>query len=61
VKVRIDRSLPVSIHDQVKGQIQYAIITGKLKPGELLPSVRGLAERLGVAPATVSQVYRELG
>jgi len=61
MKVRIDRSLPVSIHDQVKGQIQYAIITGKLKPGELLPSVRGLAERLGVAPATVGQVYRELG
>jgi len=60
MNIRIDRSLPVSIHHQVRGQIQYAIITGELKRGELMPSVRSLAERLGVAPATVLQAYQEL-
>lgn len=60
ITIRIDRSLPVSIHHQVRGQIEYAIITGELKPGELMPSVRSLAQRLGVAPATVLQAYREL-
>jgi DNA-binding transcriptional regulator YhcF (GntR family) len=60
VKVRIDRSLPVSIHDQLTGQIKYAITTGQLKPGEPLPSAGRLAEELGVSPATVWQVYRDL-
>jgi DNA-binding transcriptional regulator YhcF (GntR family) len=32
---------------------------GELAAGERLPSVRDLAEAVGVAPMTVSQVYRD--
>jgi DNA-binding transcriptional regulator YhcF (GntR family) len=56
----VDRDLPVPIRVQLKGLIEYGIACGELAAGEALPSVRELAERIGVAPMTVSQVYGEL-
>ncbi|MBW6422303.1 GntR family transcriptional regulator [Rhizobium sp. XQZ8] len=56
----IDRDLPVPIRTQLQGLIEYGITCGQLAPGEALPSVRELAEKLGVAPMTVSQVYADL-
>ncbi|TFF25472.1 GntR family transcriptional regulator [Jiella endophytica] len=56
----VDRDLPVPIRLQIKGLIEYGIACGELQAGEALPSVRELAERVGVAPMTVSQVYGEL-
>jgi len=56
----VDRSLPVPIRTQLQGLIEYGIACGELAPGEMLPSVRDLAEQAGVAPMTVSQVYRDL-
>lgn len=58
--LRIDRDLPVSIHAQLVGQIEYGVATGNLPPGSQLPSVRELAERLDVSPVTVSHVFRTL-
>ncbi|HVW93640.1 MAG TPA: GntR family transcriptional regulator [Devosia sp.] len=57
---RIDRELPVPIRLQLKGIFEHGIAAGELLPGDALPSVRELAEAAGVAPMTVSQVYREL-
>ncbi|HTJ58427.1 MAG TPA: GntR family transcriptional regulator [Devosiaceae bacterium] len=56
----IDRELLVPIRLQLKGIFEHGIAAGELLPGEPLPSVRELAEAVGVAPMTVSQVYREL-
>jgi DNA-binding transcriptional regulator YhcF (GntR family) len=56
----VDRELAVPIRLQLKGTIEYGIACGELKPGDALPSVRDLAERVGVAPMTDSQVYAEL-
>jgi len=56
----IDRTSNVALGVQLKGQVEYAIACGELAPGAKLPTVRRLAERLGVSPVTVSQVYREL-
>jgi DNA-binding transcriptional regulator YhcF (GntR family) len=56
----IDRELLVPIRLQLKGTIEYGIACGELVVGSALPSVRDLAEQVGVAPMTVSQVYREL-
>src|SRR4051794_3433640 len=56
----VDRDLPVPLRTQLQGLIEYGIACGQLVPGELLPSVRELAERIGVAPMTVSQVYSDL-
>ena len=60
VKWHIDRELPISLHEQIKGQITYAIIYAELKTGTSLPSVRQMAALLEVSMMTVSSVYREL-
>lgn len=60
VCVTVDRALPVPIGIQIKGQIEYGIVSGTLKPGARLPSVRELAASEGVAHVTVSHVYRDL-
>lgn len=56
----VDRELPVPLRTQLHGLIEYGIACGELAPGEALPSVRDLAEKIGVAPMTVSQVYSDL-
>jgi DNA-binding transcriptional regulator YhcF (GntR family) len=60
MRLSVDRDLPVPIGVQLRGLIEYGISYGELMPGARLPSVRELADELGVAPMTVSQVYREL-
>ena len=56
----IDRDLPVPLGAQLRGLIEFGIGLGTLLPGDRLPSVRDLADHLGVAPMTVAQVYADL-
>ncbi|MBR5341405.1 MAG: GntR family transcriptional regulator [Erysipelotrichaceae bacterium] len=49
-----------SIYEQIRSQIEKFIKTGILKPGDKLPSVRNLAEDLGINPNTVMKAYQEL-
>ena len=60
MNLRIDRDLPVPFGVQLRGLIEYGIACGELAPGSRLPSVRELAALLGLAPMTVSQVYKQL-
>lgn len=60
LRIAVDRTLPVKLSVQLKGQIEYGIVSGALKPGEQLPSVRELAAAEGIAHVTVSQVYSAL-
>ncbi len=56
----IDRSLPIPVRQQLKGLVEFAVACGELQPGDILPSVRDLAHKLGIAPMTVSQAYADL-
>ena len=49
-----------SIYEQIKSQIEKFINAGILKPGDKLPSVRSLANDLGINPNTVMKAYQEL-
>lgn len=60
LRISLDRDLPVPVGAQLKGQIEYGIVSGALKPGEQLPSVRELAAAEGLAHVTVSHVYSAL-
>lgn len=60
MEFHIDRDLQIPLRLQLKGTIEYGIACGELVVGEPLPSVRELAEQVGVAPMTVSIVYRDL-
>ena len=50
----------VPIYQQIVEQIQYRIMSGQLRAGDELPTIRGLAEELRVNPNTVARAYREL-
>jgi DNA-binding transcriptional regulator YhcF (GntR family) len=56
----VDPDLPVPLGTQLRGVIEYGIVDGQLTPGLQLPTVRAMATQLGIAPMTVSQVYKEL-
>ena len=56
----VDPALPVPVGTQLRGVIEYGIVCGQLAPGLRLPTVRSMAKELGIAPMTVSQVYKEL-
>lgn len=56
----VDPDLPVPLGTQLRGVIEYGIVCGQLAPGLRLPPVRAMASQLGIAPMTVSQVYKEL-
>jgi len=58
--VRIDDSADRSIHEQIVAQVQEAVATGTLRPGDRLPPVRHLADQLDIAPGTVARAYSEL-
>ena len=48
------------IYTQIEKQIQSAIVSGELKEGEMLPSMRGLAKELGISIITTKRAYEEL-
>ena len=56
----IDPRSPTPLWGQIAARVRVAVASGELRPGEALPSVRELAKRLRVNPATVAQAYREL-
>ena len=58
----IDLDSPSSTppYEQIRAQIAARVADGGLQPGDRLPTVRRLAEDLGLATNTVARAYREL-
>ena len=56
----IDPRSPTPIYAQIAERVRVAVGAGDLAKGDPLPSVRALATRLRVNPATVVQAYRDL-
>lgn len=55
--LRIDFDSEIPIYLQIKNQVIEGIAKGKIEDGEELPSVRGLAEDIGVNMHTVNKAY----
>lgn len=56
----VDPSSSVAPFEQLRAGFVAAIGSGELAAGARLPTVRRLAEDLGLAPGTVARAYREL-
>ena len=57
---QIDPRSPTPLYAQIATRLRLAVASAELRPGDALPSVRQLAARLRVNPATVVQAYRDL-
>ena len=56
----VDRRLPAPIYRQVYHGLRGAILDGRLRPGQRIPSTRGLAADLGVSRLPVLSAYEQL-
>ena len=56
----IDSNDPTPIYAQIERALRAGIATGRLQPGDQLPTVRQLAVDLRVNANTVARVYAEL-
>jgi len=57
---QVQHSHDLPVYGQLVRQVKFAVASGALAPGELIPSVRELARRLAVNPNTVARAYRQL-
>jgi DNA-binding transcriptional regulator YhcF (GntR family) len=57
---RIDATSGTPPYEQLRTQVASQVASGELAAGTRLPTVRSLAEQLGVAVNTVARAYREL-
>src|SRR3954471_15450605 len=60
MQIHISTADGVPIYQQIVNQIKYLVSSGRLTPGEELPPIRSLAEKLVINPNTVARAYREL-
>jgi DNA-binding transcriptional regulator YhcF (GntR family) len=58
--IDLDSTSSTPPYEQIRAQFADHVTSGALQPGERLPTVRRLAEDLGVATNTVARAYREL-
>ncbi|MCR3728768.1 MULTISPECIES: GntR family transcriptional regulator [Streptomyces] len=60
LKIDIEDDAGIAPYEQVRAQISEQARAGALPVGYRLPTVRGLAEELGLAANTVAKAYRAL-
>lgn len=58
--MKILQNSNIPIYQQIATQLQEDILSGKLKNGEFLPSIRGLAKDLRISVITTIKAYEEL-
>ncbi|MGR8011421.1 GntR family transcriptional regulator [Streptomyces hypolithicus] len=60
LKIAIDVDAGIAPYEQLRDQISEQARSGALPVGYKLPTVRGLAQELGLAANTVAKAYRAL-
>jgi DNA-binding transcriptional regulator YhcF (GntR family) len=60
VIIRVDPTAATPPYAQIRAQVATMVRSGVLAPGVRLPSIRHLANDLGIAANTVARAYREL-
>ena len=60
LRIVVDLEAAEPPFEQVRAQLAGLITTGRLLPGDRLPTVRALAADLGLAANTVARAFKEL-
>jgi GntR family transcriptional regulator len=60
MNIVVSNSNKKPIYEQISSQIKNQIISGKLKEGDALPSMRLLAKELRISVITTKRAYEEL-
>jgi GntR family transcriptional regulator len=60
IRFSLDSGDGAPIYRQIIRQIEYAILSGRLKSGDKLPTIRSLAVELKTNPNTIAKAYGEL-
>lgn len=60
MEIIISNSISKPIYEQITSQIKQMIMTGELKSGESIPSMRSLAKSLHISVITVQKAYEDL-
>ena len=60
IRFSLDPENGVPIYRQIIQQIEYAILSGRMRPGDRLPTIRTLAVELKTNPNTIARAYSEL-
>lgn len=58
--ITIDRTSAIPLYKQLEDAIMQAIVSGKLEPGDKLPTEETLAEMFGISRPVVRQAYGSL-
>ena len=56
----VDPNSGFPVYRQIIDQVRRMMVSGRLSPGERLPSIRELALKLGINPLTVGRAYGDL-
>jgi GntR family transcriptional regulator len=56
----LDSASGVPFYRQIIRWIEHAILSGRLRPGDRLPTIRALAVELKINPNTIAKAYNEL-
>jgi GntR family transcriptional regulator len=60
IKFSLDAGSGVPVYRQIITQIENAVLSGRLKTGDKLPTIRALAVELKINPNTIAKAYNEL-
>jgi len=60
INFTLDQANGTPIYRQIIQHIEYAILSGRMKPGDRLPTIRSLAVELKTNPNTIAKAYGEL-
>lgn len=60
MNIIISNNNDIPIYEQIERQIKDAILSGRLKEGEALPSMRLLAKELRISIITTKRAYEDL-
>ncbi len=60
LKLAVDSQSTYPVHSQIKEQVKLALAFGELRAGDTLPSIREVAQELGIGAGVVRRAYTEL-